>query len=115
MDDVYVEEFNNQTFSQDCDESAALRIKYYNPPTLIFQHLPVKEKVKNLKVKRMRNCFIIDTLTSVVFQEIVKVGGKVIELYKGVVYWESFKISPFRKVIEIYLLLDKNKKTKKMI
>ena len=37
MNNVYVEAFNNQTFNQDGDESAFLRINYYNPPNLIFQ------------------------------------------------------------------------------
>ena len=46
LNDVYVEAFNNQTFNQDGDETAVLRIKYYKPPNLMFQHLPVKEKVK---------------------------------------------------------------------
>ena len=46
MKNVYVEAFNNQIFNQDGDESAILRIKYYNPRDLIFQHLRVKEKVK---------------------------------------------------------------------
>ena len=46
MNDVYVEAFNNQSFNEDGDESAILTTKYYNPPNLIFQHLPVKEKVK---------------------------------------------------------------------
>ena len=75
MNKVYVEAFNDQTFNQDGDESAILRIKYYNPRDLIFQHLPVKEKVKNVEVNRMRNGYIIDTLTSVDICEIVKVGG----------------------------------------
>ena len=65
MNKTYVDAFNNQTFNQDGDESAILRIKYYNPPNLIFQHLPVKEKVKNIEVNRMRNGYIIDVLTSV--------------------------------------------------
>ena len=43
MNNVYVEAFNNQTFNQDGDESAVLRIKYYNLRDLIFQHLPVKK------------------------------------------------------------------------
>ena len=43
MNDVYVEAFNDQTFGY---ESAILTRKHYNPPNLIFQHLPVKEKVK---------------------------------------------------------------------
>ena len=46
MSHVFVEAFNNQTFNQDGDECAVLGIKYYNPPRLIIQHLPVKEKVK---------------------------------------------------------------------
>ena len=100
MNNVYVDAFNNQTFNQDGDESAIIRIKYYNPPDLIFQHFPVKEKVKNVEVNRMRNGYIIDTLTSVDICEIVKIGGKVIEIYEGVIYRENFKISPLRKVIE---------------
>ena len=91
MNDVYVEAFNNQTFNQDGDESAMLT-KYYNPPNLIFQHLPVKEKVKKVEVNRMRNGYIIDTSTSVDIQEIVKIGGKVIEIYEAVIYRENFTI-----------------------
>ena len=43
---VYVEALNKQIFNQDGDGSAFLGIKKYNPPNLIFQHLPVGEKVK---------------------------------------------------------------------
>ena len=100
MKDVYVEAFNNQTFNQDGDESGILRIKYYNPPNLIFQHLPVKEKVKNVEVNRMRNGYIIDTLTSVDICETVKAGGIVIQIYEGVISRENFKTTTFRKVIE---------------
>ena len=55
MNDVYVEAFNIQTFNQDGNESAILKMKYYNPPDRIFQHLTVKEKVKNIEVNCMRN------------------------------------------------------------
>ena len=48
----------------------------------------------------MRNGYNIDTLTSVDFCEIVKVGGKVIEIYEGVIYPENFIVSPFRSVID---------------
>ena len=114
MNDVYVEAFNNQTFNQDGDESAILTLKYYNPPDLIFQHLPVKEKVNKIEVNRMRNGYIIDKLTSVDIQEIVKIGGKVIEIYQGVIYRENFKVSPFRKVIEkLFVLRQKYKDEKK--
>ena len=46
MKDIYKEAFNNQTFNEDGDESAILGLKYYNPPDLIFQRLPGKEKIK---------------------------------------------------------------------
>ena len=46
MKDVYLEAFKNQSFNQYGDESAILKIKKYNLPDFIFQHLPVKGKVK---------------------------------------------------------------------
>ena len=95
---TYVEAFNNQTFNQDGDESAILKIKNHNPPDLIFQHLPVQGETKNIEVNRMRNGYIIDTLTSVDIQEIVKIGGKVIEIYECVLYQESSKNSPVKKL-----------------
>ena len=113
MNDVYVEAFSNQTFNEDGDESAILTIKYHNPPDLIFQHLPIKEKVKKIEVNRMRNGYIIDTLTSVDIQEIVKIGGKVVEIYECVIYRENFKVSPFRKVIEKLFALRQKYKDEK--
>ena len=80
MNDVYVEAFNNQTFNEDADESAILTIKFNNPPDLIYQHLPVKDKVKKVEVNRMRIGYIIDTLTSVDVQEIVQISGKKIQI-----------------------------------
>ena len=109
MNKTFVEAFNNQTFDEDGDESAILTIKYYNPPDLIFQHLPVKK----IEVNRMRNGYTIDTLTSVDICEIVKIGGKVIEIYEGVIYREIFKVSPFRKVIEKLFALRKKYKDEK--
>ena len=127
MNDVYVEAFNNQTFNEDGDESAILTIKYHNPPDFIFQHLPIKEKVevnnqhlpikekvKKVEVNRMRNGYIIDTLTSVDICEIVKIGGRVVEIYESVIYRENFKRSPLRKVMEnLFTLRQKYKDEKK--
>ena len=48
----------------------------------------------------MRNGYIIDHLTSVDIQEIIKIGGKVIEIYEGVIYGENFKVSTFRNFID---------------
>ena len=97
MNDELVVKFNTGNFNQG---AAILKTKYYNPKNLVVQHLPVKERVKKIEINRMRNGFIIATLKSVDIQEIVKIGGKVIEIYEGVIYRENFEVSPFRKVID---------------
>ena len=114
MNDVYVEAFNNQTFDEDGDESVLLTLKFYNPPDRIFQHLPVKEKIGKVEVDRMRIGYIIDTLTSVDISEIVKIRGRVIEIYEGVIYKENFKLLPFRKVLEKLFALRQNCKDQKI-
>ena len=81
LNDELVEKFNNQTFTQG---SAILKIKYYNPKNLLVQHLPVKEKEKKTEINRMQNGYITQVLTSVDIQEIVKIGGRVIEIFEGV-------------------------------
>ena len=61
----------------------------------------------------MPNGYIINTLTSVHIQEIVKIGGKVIEIYEGVIYREKSRVNPFRKFIDkFFALSQKNKKEK---
>ena len=107
MNDELVEKFNNQTFTQG---SAILKIKYYNPKKLIVQHLPVKEKENKIEINRMRNGYITQVLTSVDIQEIVKIGGIIIQIYEGVIYRENFKISPCKKIIdELFALRQKYK------
>ena len=82
---VYVEAFNIQSFDQDGNGSAILKIKCNNPPYLIFQQLSVKEKVKNIEVNGMRNAYIIDILTSVDIQQVSKIEEKVVQIYKRVI------------------------------
>ena len=113
MNDELDEKFNNQTFNQG---SAILKIKYYNPENLIVQHLPVKEKEKKIEISRMRNGYIVDTLTPVDFQENVKIGCKVNEIYEGVIYRENFNVSPFRKVIDkLFALRQKYKNENNLV
>ena len=95
MNDELVEKFNTEKFTKG---SARLKHKYYNPKNLIVQHLPVKKREKKLQTNRMWNGYIIDTLTSVDIQEIVKIGGKVNQIYEGDIYREIFQVSPVRKV-----------------
>ena len=107
MNNELVEKINDQTFTQ---RSAIIKIKYYNPKNLILQHLPVKEREKKIEINRMRNGYIVDVITSVDIQEIVKIGGKVIQIYESVFYRENFKVSPFKKVIDkLFIVRQKYK------
>ena len=55
--------------------------------------------------------YITQVLTSVDIQEIVKIGGKLIEIYEGVIYRENYKVSPFKKLIDkLFELQQKYKK-----
>ena len=66
-----------------------------------------------MEINRMRNGYIVDTLTSVDIQEIIKIGGKVVEVFEGVIYRENFKVSPIKKVIDkIFDLRQKYKDEK---
>ena len=110
LNNFNVEAFNNQTFNQDGNESSKLKTKYYNPLSLIFQHLPIKEKVKNLEVNRMRNGYNTDTLASADTQVIVEIGVRVTEIYEGVINYENFKKPTLREVIEkLFALRQKYK------
>ena len=109
MNGKIVEKFRNQTFTQG---SAILKIKYFNPKNLIVQHFPVKEKEKKIEVNRMRNGYITQVLISVDIQEIVKIGGKVFEIYEGVIYRENYKVSPVKKVIDDLFELQQKKRRK---
>ena len=95
MNDEIVNQFNTKTFTK----SAILKIKYYNPVDIVLQHIPVKEEVNKIEVNRLRNGYIVDVLTSVDTQENVRIGGKVIEVYEGVIYRENYKVSTFRDFI----------------
>ena len=112
MNDELVEKFDNQIFTQG---SAILKNKYYIPKNSIVQPIPIKEREKKIEISLMRNGCIIDTLTSVDIQEIVKVGGEVIQIYEGAIYRENFKISPFRKVIDNIFALRQNNKDEKNV
>ena len=113
MKKTYVNAFNNQTFNEDGDEPAILRIKQYHPPDIIFEHLPVKEKDENIEVNRIRNGYINATLKSIAICEFFETGAKVIEIYEGLIYRENFKISQFGKVREKLFALRQKYKVEK--
>ena len=97
MNGELVEKFITGNFNQG---SAILKSKYYNPKTLLVQHLPAKGREKRIKINRMRNGYKKDTLTNIDIQEVNKIGGKVLEIYESVIYRENLRVSLFTEVID---------------
>ena len=89
MSDAVCSLFNSGKWNE-MKRCAFLTVKYHNPENLVFQHLPVEEKVENPyknnrlgEINRMRNGIIKDTLKSVDIVEIVKSGVVILEVYEG--------------------------------
>ena len=73
MNKKLVKKFNIGNFTQG---SALLKTEYYNPKSLVVQHIPVKERETKIEINRMRNGYINQTLTSVDMQEMLKLEVK---------------------------------------
>ena len=104
MNDAICSLFNSDRWNE-LNRSAFLTVKNHNPPNLIFQHLPIKEKFENPyknnrleEINRMRNGIIIDTLTSVDIVEIVKYGGIILEIYEGF-FCRNLKYNPYTEFV----------------
>ena len=87
------------------NRSAFLTVKYHNPENLIFQHLPIKEKIKNPyknnrleEIYRMRNGTIIGTLTSIDTVKIVKCGAVILEIYEGF-FCHNLEYNPYTEMV----------------
>ena len=91
MNNVFFNDFKNQTFNQDGIDNSILKLKLYNPSNLKFHYLPVKGIITEVEVIRMRSGYIFDTLTSVDIQESVKMGGKVNRFFESVIYQKTLR------------------------
>ena len=69
MNDKFVKKINNQYLTQG---SAIFTVEYFSPKNLTIQHLTIKERVKKMENILMRNCYFVDTLTSVDIQKSFK-------------------------------------------
>ena len=60
----------------------------------------------------MRKSYVTDNLTSVEIRESIKIGGKMIRIYEGVINRQNFKKLPFRKNIQKMFALGQKHKDK---
>ena len=104
MSDAVCRLFNRGRWNE-LNRSAFLTTKYHNPENLVFQHLPIKEKIKNPyknnrleEINRTRNGEIIDTSTSVDIVEIVKYGGVILEVFEGF-FCHNLIFNPYTEIV----------------
>ena len=97
MNDIFVFDFVIKTNNQDVNDSAILKIKILQSTKSYTSISSCERKGEKIEVHRMRYGYNIGILTSVDIQEIVRIGGKLIEIFEGVIYKKIFKISPFEK------------------
>ena len=96
--------FSSGTWNE-LNRSAFLTVKYHNLDDSVFQHLPMKEKIKNPyknnrfeEINRMKIGIIIDILTSVDTVAIVKYGGFTLEVYEGF-FCHNFEYNPYTEFV----------------
>ena len=112
--------FNNNNWKK-LNKSGFFKVKYHNPDNLILQHLAVNEEVFNEKlhkyekINRFRNGDIIDYVTSVDLEEIVRIGGLVLKFYEGFIC-DNLEFNPFSNfIIDMTAKRNYYKKGKKIL
>ena len=101
--EVYCKLFNTGEWAS-LNKTGFFKVKYYNPENLILQHMAVKGDVynetenKSENVNRFRNGEITQHLTSVDFEEVVRVGGIIKEFYEGFIC-DNLDFNPFKEYI----------------
>ena len=107
--------FNNNEW-KNLNKSGFFKVKYYNPVYLILQHLPVNEEVFNEsknkfeRVNRFRNGHITQHLTSVDIEQIVRIGGVILEFIEGFIC-DNLDNNPFTEYVQD--LIEKRNEYKK--
>ena len=101
MEEVLYDQFHSRTLL----ESQILQLKHYKQEDLVLQHISIKEEFtldvedkwgKMVEVNDLGKGCIIDTLTSDDIQELVKTGGKVVEISEDVKYRMISREKPVR-------------------
>ena len=86
--DYLCELFSNAEW-KNLNKTGFFKVKYYNPENIVFQHMSVKEKVFNDRknryeeINRFGNGEIVQHLTSVDIEEVVRSGGYIVEILEG--------------------------------
>ena len=116
QDSNYLCDLFNKKEWKKLNKSGFFNVKYYNPEYLILQHLPVNEEVFNESknkfehVNRFRNGHITQHLTSVDIEQIVRIGGIVLEFIEGFIC-DILDYNPFTEYV--HDLIEKRNEYKK--
>ena len=81
MEVELIETLSTGTF----EEKASSKVKYFNPPNIIFQHVPVEETVKlnatTHHVFRLGDGYITDVLANIGVQEPSEIDRKIVAIH----------------------------------
>ena len=104
MSDAVCSLFNSGRWNE-LKRCAFLTVNYHNPENLIFQRLPVKEKIEKpyknnrlQEINRMRNGVTIGTLTSVDNIEVLKFGSVLLEVFEGF-FCHNLEYKPYKEFV----------------
>ena len=115
-DSNYLRDLFNINEWKNLNKSGFFKVKFYNPEYLILQHLPVNEEVFNEsknkfeRVNRFRNGHIIQHLTSVDNEQIVRIGGVILDFIEGFI-GDILDYNPFTEYV--HDLIEKRNEYKK--
>ena len=104
LNDAVCEIFNSGRWDE-LKRTVFLTVKYHNPKNLIFQHIPIREKVKYSYKNRLqemnhcRNGVIFDTLISQDIIQVVICGGVLLEVYEGF-FWHNMQHIPYTEFVK---------------
>ena len=93
--------FNNGDWKS-LNKSGFYKVRYYNPKEFIIQHMSGKENVfiyrkkRSEEINRFKNGDIIQHLSSVDIEEVVRSGGYIVKMLEGFIC-DNLEFNPFER------------------
>ena len=103
-DSNYLCEFFNDGEWKKLNKTGFLKVRFFKPKEIVFQHVSVREKTFNDRknryeeIIRFRNGDIFQHLTGVDIEEVVRSGDYIVKILEGFVC-DNLEFNPFERFI----------------